>query len=68
MPLSFVPWKKDTRNYKGTASAPFIPSVQAAYKNGNWVFSGGFAVGGGGEKASFDTGLPMFDALVMGGS
>lgn len=64
-PLSST--EKIARNYKGTASAPFIPSVQAAYKNGNWVFSGSFAVGGGGGKASFDTGLPMFDSKVMGG-
>jgi long-chain fatty acid transport protein len=61
------PEEGHTRNYKGTASAPFIPSVQAAYKNGNWVFSGSFAVGGGGGKASFDTGLPMFDSKVMAG-
>ncbi|MCI1648828.1 MAG: hypothetical protein LKI39_03180 [Bacteroides sp.] len=55
------------RHYKGTASAPFIPSIQAAYKKGNWVISGSFAVGGGGGKASFDSGLPMFDSKVMAG-
>jgi long-chain fatty acid transport protein len=54
------------RHYKGTASAPVIPSFQAAYKIGDWVISGSFAVTGGGGKASFDTGLPMFDALAMG--
>jgi long-chain fatty acid transport protein len=54
------------RHYKGTASAPVIPSFQAAYKTGNWVISGSFAVTGGGGKASFDTGLPMFDALAIG--
>ncbi|NDV66167.1 OmpP1/FadL family transporter [Bacteroides sp. 224] len=56
----------EPRKYKGTASAPFIPSVQAAYKNGDWTFSGSFAVTGGGGKASFDTGLPMFDSKIMG--
>lgn len=61
------PEEGHTRHYKGTASAPFVPSVQAAYKSGNWVFSGSFAVGGGGGKASFDTGLPMFDSAVMAG-
>ncbi|MDR1004737.1 MAG: hypothetical protein LBL97_07015 [Prevotellaceae bacterium] len=55
-----------TRHYKGTASAPVIPSFQAAYKTGDWVFSGSFAVVGGGGKASFNTGLPMFDAMAMG--
>lgn len=54
-----------TRRYKGTASAPIIPSIQAAYKMGDWTVSGSFAVTGGGGKASFDTGLPMFDAKIM---
>ena len=54
-----------TRRYKGTASAPVIPSFQAAYKKGDWTISGSFAVTGGGGKASFDTGLPMFDAKIM---
>ncbi len=58
---------KFNRNFKGTASAPIIPSVQAAYKMGNWVFSGSFAITGGGGKASFDQGLPMFYALTMAG-
>lgn len=57
----------NTRRYKGTASAPFVPSFQAAYKRGDWVFSGSFAVTGGGGKASFSSGLPMFDARVMTG-
>ncbi|WP_455673393.1 OmpP1/FadL family transporter [Phocaeicola sp.] len=55
-----------SRLYKGTASAPFVPSFQGAYKKGDWTVSASFAITGGGGKASFDTGLPMFDALVMG--
>ncbi len=55
------------RHFKGTASAPVIPSVQAAYKMGDWVFSGSFAITGGGGKASFDQGLPMFYAMAMSG-
>lgn len=55
------------KHFKGTAAAPFIPSVQAAYKMGNWVFSGSFAITGGGGKASFDQGLPMFYAMAMSG-
>lgn len=54
------------RHYKGTASAPFVPSFFGAYKMGDWVISGSFAVVGGGGKASFNTGLPMFDSKVMG--
>ncbi len=54
-----------TKEYKGKASAPVIPSVQAVYKKGDWAFSGSFAVTGGGGKASFNHGLPMFDAAAI---
>lgn len=54
-----------TRNYEGKASAPVIPSIHAVYKNGDWAFSGSFAVVGGGGKASFNQGLPMFDAKAI---
>ena len=53
--------------YEGKASAPVIPSVFAAYKKGDWTISGFFAITGGGGKASFDDGLSMFDAMVIGG-
>lgn len=53
--------------YKGTASAPIIPSFHGAYKKDKWVISASFAITGGGGKASFDNGLPMFDALAIGG-
>ena len=56
-----------SRLYKGTASAPFIPSFQGLYKKDNWVISASFAITGGGGKASFDDGLSMFDAMVIGG-
>lgn len=54
------------RQYKGTASAPLIPSFQGLYKKDKWVISTSFAITGGGGKASFSNGLPMFDALAMG--
>lgn len=53
-----------TKVYEGEASAPFIPSVQAAYKKGNWTFSGGFAITGGGGKATFNEGLGSFESQV----
>ncbi|WP_195669362.1 OmpP1/FadL family transporter [Bacteroides intestinalis] len=53
--------------YEGKASAPVIPSLFAAYKKGDWTISGFFGITGGGGKASFDDGLPMFDAMVIGG-
>ena len=58
--------KQTTRLYEGKASAPLVPSFQGAYKKDNWVISAGFAITGGGGKASFDRGLPMFDALATG--
>ena len=54
----------ETKAFKGTAEAPFIPSLMAAYKTGNWVFSGSFAIVGGGGTLVFKDGLPSFEALV----
>ena len=65
-----VPTKSDNpfnKYYKGKAAAPVIPSVFAAYKKGDWTISGFFAITAGGGKASFDDGLPMFDAAAMAG-
>jgi long-chain fatty acid transport protein len=64
---TFSLFPEGTRQYKGTASAPLIPSVFFAYKHDSWALSGSFAVVGGGGKASFDTGLPMFDSRIMAG-
>ena len=51
--------------HKGTVNAPFIPDLYAAYTNDRWAFSffGGFV--GGGGKAEFDDGVPMFNIPVM---
>lgn len=53
-----------TKEFKGTASAPIIPSIQAAYKKGRWVLSGNIAVTGGGGKATFNDGLPSFESQI----
>lgn len=53
-----------TRTFKGEASAPFIPSLQAAYQKGPWTVSFHFGITGGGGKATFNEGLPMFEAPV----
>ena len=50
--------------YEGRASAPVITSLSAAYKTGDWALSGFFDITGGGGKASFDDGLPMFLSLI----
>ena len=56
-----------TRFFEGTATAPVIPSIQAAYViNDKWSVSAQFAVGGGGGKCEFDNGLPMFEQLMGG--
>ncbi len=50
--------------YKGKASAPIIPSLQAAYNKGKWSFQFGFAVTGGGGKCEFEDGLGSFESIV----
>lgn len=56
----------DTKKYKGEASAPIIPSIQGVYRKGDWALSGSFAISGGGGKATFNNGLPSFEAPIAG--
>ena len=53
-----------SKHFHGTASAPFIPSLDAAYQKGPWTVSLHFGITGGGGKATFNNGLPMFEAPV----
>lgn len=53
-----------TKTFKGDATAPFIPSIQAAYNTDKWSFQFGFAVTGGGGKCTFDNGLGSFETAV----
>lgn len=55
-----------TRTFEGEASAPFIPSLEAAYQKGPWTVSFHFGITGGGGKATFNSGLPMFEAPIAG--
>ena len=56
-----------TRTFEGKATAPVIPSIQAAYViNDKWSVSANFAVAGGGGKCEFEQGLPMFEELIGG--
>jgi len=64
---SFPLFPEGTRKYKGTASAPIIPSLYGVYKKDKLAISGFAGVVGGGGKASFDDGLPSFAASVMSG-
>ena len=52
------------RQFKGTAFAPVIPSLQYAYNKGKWSFQANFALTGGGGKCTFDNGLGSFEKIV----
>ena len=56
----------NNKEYKGSVYVPCMPTIHAAYKTGNWTFSGFFGMPGGGGNAKFEDGLPMFDALGTG--
>ncbi len=51
-----------TRLYEGKASAPVIPSLQAAYVWDKWTASFGAAISGGGGKCEFANGIGSFEA------
>ncbi len=52
------------QHYEGKASAPFIPSVQAAYNKGKWSLQFNFSITGGGGKCEFSNGLGSFEGAV----
>ncbi len=49
------------KSYEAELTAPFFPSIYAAYKMDKWTFSAGFHVIGGGGSADFPGGLPSFE-------
>jgi long-chain fatty acid transport protein len=51
-----------TKEFEGKASVPVIPSVMGVYRVGDWALSGSISVVGGGGKATFNRGLPSFEA------
>ncbi len=53
-----------TKEFKGEAVAPVIPSIQAAYNRGRWSLQGSFALTGGGGKCEFDNGIGSFESAV----
>ena len=53
---------QETKRFEGEASAPIVPSFQAAYNTERWSFSASFAVTGGGGKCTFDNGLGSFES------
>ena len=65
--MGLFPGDTYQRKYEGKTSAPIIPSIYAVYKTPKWAISGFFGIVGGGGKATFDDGLPLFDVAVMAG-
>ena len=62
VPQEGVPYP--TKQYRGHATAPIVPSVQAAYNKSKWSFQFGFAINGGGGKCEFSKGLGSFENAV----
>lgn len=52
------------KEFEGKASVPFIPSFQAALNYDKWGFQFGFALHGGGGKATFNEGLASFEREI----
>lgn len=53
-----------TKEFKGKANAPILPSLQAAWNKNGWSLQFNFAVTGGGGKCVFDNGLGSFESIV----
>ena len=53
-----------TKTFKGTATAPVLPTIMASYKKGDWAFSAVVGLFGGGGKAVFKSGLPQFESQL----
>ena len=58
--------QNNNKKYDGKVYVPCMPTLFAAYKTGDWTFSGFFGMPGGGGKAEFNNGLPLFDNLIGG--
>lgn len=51
------------RTFKGQASAPAVPSFQAAYVWKHWTAQASFAFTGGGGKCEFDDGIGSIESM-----
>lgn len=52
------------REFDGNVTAPFFPSIYAAYKIKNFTISFGFSPIGGGGSSEFKKGLPSFEIPI----
>lgn len=53
-----------TKKYKGTATAPILPSLDLGYVGDRWFGSLHVGIVGGGGKCEFDEGLGSFESVV----
>ena len=53
-----------TKEFKGEANVPFIPSLQAAYNTGRWSLQTNIAITGGGGKCEFSEGIGSFESAM----
>ena len=56
--------EEGVKEFKGEASAPILPSIQAAYVTDKWSLQGSFALVGGGGKCTFNRGLGSFERTI----
>lgn len=54
------------KSYTGDVLVPVLPTFFAVYKTGDWAFSGGFTIIGGGGSADYAQGLPDFEYPFKG--
>lgn len=52
--------------FEGSTFAPVFPNFYFAYKTGSLVLAGGLVPVGGGGSATFEDGLPSFEAPIAG--
>lgn len=53
-----------SKEFKGHAFVPVIPSIQMVYNKDKWSFQMNFAIGGAGGKCEFDDGLGSLERTV----
>ena len=53
-----------SETFEGTTFAPVFPNFYVAYKMGSLVLAGGLVPVGGGGSATFEDGLPSFEAPI----
>ena len=52
------------KKFEGEATAPIVPSIQAALNYEKWGFQANFSLCGGGGKCTFNNGLASFERQV----